>query len=397
VEDDAIIGLAESRALQREGFAVETVSTGERAVEYVRTRSGPLDLVLMDIDLGPGMDGASAAMEILALKDLPILFLSSHTEQEVVEKSERISSYGYVVKNSGLVVLLASIKMALKLHRADRAARDRERRLAENESRLRFALEGTNDGLWDVLLLTGEVYLSPRDCEILGYGHNEAAEIYKVWNQLVHPDDLPETVARLEDHLSGKAEIFEVEQRLHTKSGNWKWIYTRGKVVDRAADGTALRMTGTHTDISERKRVQAELRESEALFSAFMENIPALVYFKDDTGRSIRLSRTFETFLGRPLEEIVGKDLEELFPSDIARKMAEDDLRVLREGRRVESLETVGDRVYSTTKFPIRDEDGKAFIAGFSIDVTERERAKAELEALLAEKEALLSRRDSGG
>src|SRR6056297_38241 len=77
-----------------------------------------ISLILMDIDLRRGMDGTKTTQKILEHHDLPIVFLSSHTEAEVVEKTEGISSYGYIVKNSGETVLLASIKMAFRLFEA---------------------------------------------------------------------------------------------------------------------------------------------------------------------------------------------------------------------------------------------------------------------------------------
>jgi two-component system, cell cycle sensor histidine kinase and response regulator CckA len=134
-----------------------------------------------------------------------------------------------------------------------------EEALQASEGRMQFALEGSNDGLWDVDMLSGTPYLSPRGCEILGYRSDDLAEIVRVWDQLVHPDDLPVTLERLNDHLEGRAPLFSVEQRLRMKSGDWKWILTRGKVTTRDADGKALRMTGTHTDITERKQAEEAL------------------------------------------------------------------------------------------------------------------------------------------
>jgi DNA-binding NarL/FixJ family response regulator len=75
----------------------------------------------MDINLGPGIDGTDAAQAILVEHDIPVLFLSSHTEPEVVEKTEGITSYGYIVKNSGEMVLFASIKMAFRLFESKKA------------------------------------------------------------------------------------------------------------------------------------------------------------------------------------------------------------------------------------------------------------------------------------
>lgn len=117
VEDQMLIAMSEKIALEKYGYNVITANTGETAVEMVKDGSA-IDLILMDIDLGNGIDGTETAGMILRNHDIPIVFLSSHTETAVVEKTEKISSYGYVVKNSGIAILDASIKMAFKLFEA---------------------------------------------------------------------------------------------------------------------------------------------------------------------------------------------------------------------------------------------------------------------------------------
>lgn len=118
VEDDPIIALCEKRMIEGFGYLVETVSDGESAV--ARYAADPsVDLVLMDIDLGKGMDGTQAAALLLASRDVPIVFLSSHDEVAIVEKTEGITSYGYITKNSNKTILDASIKMAFKLFDAN--------------------------------------------------------------------------------------------------------------------------------------------------------------------------------------------------------------------------------------------------------------------------------------
>jgi len=121
VEDEAIIAMLETQQLKKEGYKVIHVATGEKAVEIVCVKKECVDLILMDIDLGEGMDGTDAAQEILREKNIPVLFVSSHIEKEIVEKTEKITSYGYVVKNSSFTVLDASIKMAFKLFDAKQA------------------------------------------------------------------------------------------------------------------------------------------------------------------------------------------------------------------------------------------------------------------------------------
>jgi len=117
VEDQAVIALGQKLLLERYGYAVAIAANGQQAVDMVREQ-GEIGLVLMDIDLGVGMDGTEAARRILMLRDVPVLFLSTHVEPEIVRRPEAISSYGYVVKLSGITVLDASIKMAFKLHAA---------------------------------------------------------------------------------------------------------------------------------------------------------------------------------------------------------------------------------------------------------------------------------------
>ncbi len=117
--------MAEARSLERNGYQVRVANSGEAAVALVET-GARVDLVLMDIDLGAGMDGTEAARRILSQRDLPLVFLSAHTEPQVVEKTEGITSYGYIVKNSGETVLLASIRMAFRLFEARQRLRDQE-------------------------------------------------------------------------------------------------------------------------------------------------------------------------------------------------------------------------------------------------------------------------------
>jgi PAS domain S-box-containing protein len=147
------------------------------------------------------------------------------------------------------------------------ALKQAEDAIRESENRLRHALEGTNDGLWDVQMNTGRTYLSLRGCEILGYREDEIEEVGKVWSELVHPEDMALTEERLKAHIDGKAEIFEVEQRLQTKTGGWKWVHTRGKVVERDPVGSPLRITGTHSDITEKKILELQLHQAQKMES----------------------------------------------------------------------------------------------------------------------------------
>ncbi len=141
VEDEAMIAMLQKRQLEKIDYAVHHVLKGEDAVQTVLSPDSAIDLILMDIDLGSGIDGTEAAETILKEKDIPVVFLSSHTEPEIVKKTEKITSYGYVVKNSGIVVLDASIKMALKLFDEKIERKQAEKALRESEATIRKKLK----------------------------------------------------------------------------------------------------------------------------------------------------------------------------------------------------------------------------------------------------------------
>ncbi len=117
VEDEIVNAMFAIKILQRFGFNTVSANSGKEAIELCKNIQ-KIDLILMDIDLGLGMDGIETAEVILKNHDIPIVFLSCHSEPEIVEKTERITSYGYVVKGSGATILQTSIKMAFKLFEA---------------------------------------------------------------------------------------------------------------------------------------------------------------------------------------------------------------------------------------------------------------------------------------
>ncbi|HUI11052.1 MAG TPA: response regulator, partial [Bacteroidota bacterium] len=131
VEDDAVVGMNQSLILKKEGYEVVRALNAEKGIALVREEVPPVDMVLMDIDLGRGMDGAEAARQILAARDIPVIFLTSHTEKEIIERTAGITNYGYVLKTSGEEVLSASIRMAFRLHDALRALRESEEKYSK--------------------------------------------------------------------------------------------------------------------------------------------------------------------------------------------------------------------------------------------------------------------------
>ncbi|MGC9524496.1 MAG: PAS domain-containing protein [Limnospira sp.] len=133
-----------------------------------------------------------------------------------------------------------------------------------SEERLQLALSGTDQGLWDWNLNTDEVYFSPQWGQMLGYEADEIEPHARSWFKLVHPDDRPQVMGVLKQHLATRLPFCEVEHRMLAKNGSWKWILNHGRVVSRDSDGKPTRMTGTVKDVSDRKRAEEALRVSEA-------------------------------------------------------------------------------------------------------------------------------------
>ena len=137
-----------------------------------------------------------------------------------------------------------------------------EEALRESEERFRQAMEATNDGLWDWNVKSGDVYYSPAYSRILGYEAAEFANRAESWTDLLHPDDRAEAISVNQACIENRIPHFEVEFRMRTKGGEWRTILGRGKAVCRDADGRAIRMIGTHVDITERKRAEEALQKA---------------------------------------------------------------------------------------------------------------------------------------
>ncbi|MBN2280274.1 MAG: PAS domain S-box protein [Candidatus Marinimicrobia bacterium] len=137
VEDEAIIAFDKKKQIESFGYHVDHVFSGQKAIEKISLKE-PVDLILMDIDLGNPLSGVEAAEAILKIKALPIVFLTSHTEEKYTSLAKEIAGYGYVIKNSNGFVLNSSIEMALKLFEAHEKTRRHEAELREQNRQIRF-------------------------------------------------------------------------------------------------------------------------------------------------------------------------------------------------------------------------------------------------------------------
>jgi len=139
-----------------------------------------------------------------------------------------------------------------------------ELELLDSERRWQFAVEGAGDGVWDHDLATHRTTYSRRWKEMIGYAEHEIGDSPHEWASRVHPDEREQVLTLSQACQRGHESSFSCEFRMRCKDGSWKWILDRGTVAARAADGTPLRMIGTHSDISPRKQAEALRAELEA-------------------------------------------------------------------------------------------------------------------------------------
>ncbi len=139
------------------------------------------------------------------------------------------------------------------------------------EEGLKRILDATDDGIWDYNLVTGEFRYSDRWAEMLGFSQGEVSNFGCFCDSNTHPEDIERFRRAFADYLEGRAESYAIEFRLKTKNGGYKWIYSRGKVVEWSRDGTPVRVVGAHTDISEQKHAEQALRSKEQLLAKSQE------------------------------------------------------------------------------------------------------------------------------
>jgi diguanylate cyclase (GGDEF)-like protein/PAS domain S-box-containing protein len=145
--------------------------------------------------------------------------------------------------------------------------RKAELELARSEERMSFALEGSGLALFDWDIPSDRVYQSAHAAEMLGWPAVESVSSSAELRATVHPDDLGNVMAHLRETLKGTVPIYRVEFRLKTAAGGWMWLRSRARVVERDANGRALRLAGTNADMTRRRAMEDRLRQMAELDS----------------------------------------------------------------------------------------------------------------------------------
>ena len=184
--------------------------------------------------------------------------------------------------------------------------------LERRKQELENTLSATTDGIWSWNFETGKLNFSNKYYEMLGYTPGEFDATYENWTNLIHPEDREKALKSAEDYLKTKADIYENEFRLRMKTGEYRWIHTKGKVVKRDPDGKALYMIGNHEDITKRKTAEEELVQ------IFSMSLDMLCIADIHTATFLKVNPAFLETLGFTEDELLEKPfLDFIHPDDV--------------------------------------------------------------------------------
>lgn len=265
--------------------------------------------------------------------------------------------------------LIKTKEIALKI------ATKATQKLHTSEERLRFAMEGSGDGLWDWNITSNEVFFSKRYKEMLGFSEDEIANTLEEWKNRVHPQDLEQVYADITAHIEGKSDAYMNEHRVKCKDGSFKWILDRGMIVSRGVDGSPARMVGSHSDISERKESQLKLEE---FMSMVDKNV--ITSSTDLQGKIVRISEAFCTISGYSRNELLGKHHNIVRHKDMPQSIYEELWATIRSGNEwqgeIKNRHKDGSTYWvDVTLTPIKNEQGD--ITGYTSirhDITDKKR-----------------------
>ena len=359
---------------QARGVEFEIQCADSLAEGLARLEKSGIDVLLLGLSLSESnrLKNFEDARDVAA--HVPMIVLSSVDDETLALQSVQVGAQDYLVKTEiDASLLVRSIRYAIERKRAEAA-------VLQAEEKYRSIFEHSVEGIFQTT--PDGHYLSANPALARIYGYDSAAELMAhltdIADQLyVEPARRQEFVRLMEDYDV----VTDFESRVQRRDGRIIWIAENVRAV-RDEKHELLYYEGTVEDITERKRGEQQVRDSEALYHSLVENLPQNILRKDLNERFTFANQRFCQTLGKPLEEIIGKTDFDFFPPELAAKYQQDDRRVIEEGKPFETIEEHippgGGKLYvEVSKTPLYDSSGKIIgLQGIFSDITERRRAE---------------------
>ena len=339
------------------------------------------DLILSDYHL-PNFDGMEAlALAQTTCPDKPFIFVSGAMGEEVAIETLKRGATDYVLKDR-LSRLGPAVQRALREAGERRERRQAEAALKESEGKYRLLVNNLPAVVYKGYIDCAVDFIDEKVEELTRYSKGEFDTRHMKWNDILLAEDYQEFKAAFQRGLKESGSYIR-EYRVRRRDGEIIWIQDRGQIVC-GPDGRVDYISGVFFDITERRRAEEALRESEARFASFMRHTPGTAVMRDFKGRYLFANEAWEKRQHRTRQDWEGKTIAEVWPPDIAAKFYEGDLQVIAQEKTVQTIEEIpqedGIHNWLVTKFPIPGQDGRpALIGEVSLDITLRRRAEEAL------------------
>lgn len=270
------------------------------------TKTDLLRLVASQVDLSPLTIGEVMTRPVVTIQKLQwddlasvLSSIQKHSLSHLPIVDENQKVLGVITKENIYQLLYEQSKFTNQQQKSE------ER---ESQERWQLALQGANDGIWDWNVITNEVFFSKRWKEMLGFQEDEIQNNLEEWSKRVHPEDIDWVMELIQDHFAQKTPFYISEHRVLCKDGNYKWILDRGQALWDEA-GNVIRMAGSHTDITDRKQAELELKQERDFTKAILDTVGALVTVLDREGRIVSFNHTCEQITGYKVTEVLGQKI----------------------------------------------------------------------------------------
>lgn len=384
VNSENFLNWSTGQHLEACGYHVVKTMGGPAAIRFACEGNEPIDLILIDLNLGGPCDTAETARSILDRRDLPILFLAGCNTADMLEKTGHIDHYGYVDIQSDAAVVEASIRAACRLFNAGKTV-DNKRDLAGNGKAVDLlelaghSIDKITDSVFWLDCRGALVYVNEAACRNLGYSRSD---------------------------LMGKT-VFDIDPGLTEAAWPQRWSLLRGlktRIIESehlTKDGRRIpveltlnfmEFCGVHyncaiaRNISERKRAEQQLQDIQSDLEMILRTAPLRIWKKTVTGVYTHANKYFCDSLGMPEHAVVGHNTRELFPKNLAEAYEIGDQHILLTDQPVLGVEgrfrrRSGELGWCLTdKIPYHDGEGNiAGTIGFSVDITERKQSELTL------------------